>query len=403
MQSVCPLITAARKLHQARLGVSSVKPRSPRVLKRSTLVVSPPRRVSAPIGIESRDAAASAGLRYVTDGTPGIARQRVGKGFRYVSPDGSTVRDADELKRIRALAIPPAWTGVWICPNPRGHPQATGRDARGRKQHRYHARWRKVRDEAKYDRILDFAAALPALRRQTDDDVSLSGLSRDKVVAAVVQLLEKTLIRVGNDEYARDNQSFGLTTMRTRHARITGSQIRFRFRGKSGKFHDIAFSDARLARIAKRCQELPGRELFQYLDDNGDVQDINSSDVNDYLRRVMGLEFTAKDFRTWTGTVLAARALQEMQEFGSDTQAKKNILLAVEAVANLLGNTRSVCRKCYVHPAIIDAYLDRSLASALSARAGKRLASPHALSRLETAVLALLQRRLRRESQRKSA
>ena len=359
--------------------------------------------MSAPIGIESRDAAASAGLRYVTDGTPGIARQRVGKGFRYVNPDGSTVRDADELTRIRALAIPPAWTGVWICPNPRGHLQATGRDTRGRKQHRYHARWRKVRDEAKYDRILDFAAALPALRRQTEADVSLSGLSRDKVVAAVVQLLEKTLIRVGNDEYARDNGSFGLTTLHARHAQITGSKIRFRFRGKSGKFHDIAFSDARLARIAKRCQELPGRELFQYLDDNGDVQDINSSDVNDYLRRVMGWEFTAKDFRTWTGTVLAARALRETQEFGSDTQAKKNILLAVEAVANLLGNTRSVCRKCYVHPAIIDAYLDRSLAPALSVRAGKRLASAHALSRLETAVLALLQRRLRRESQRKSA
>jgi DNA topoisomerase-1 len=372
------------------------------VLKRSTLVVSPQRRVSAPLGVESRDAAASAGLRYVTDATPGITRQRVGKGFRYVSPDGSTVRDADELKRIGALAIPPAWTNVWICPNPRGHLQATGRDVRGRKQHRYHPRWRQVRDEAKYDRILDFASALPALRRQAEKDVSLPGLPRDKVVAAVVQLLEKTLIRVGNEEYARDNQSFGLTTMRDSHARISGSTIRFRFRGKSGKFHDIAFSDARLARIAKRCQELPGRELFQYLDDNGDVQDINSSDVNDYLRRVMGREFTAKDFRTWTGTVLAARALQELQEFGSETQAKKNVLLAVESVAGLLGNTRAVCRKCYVHPAIIDSYLDRSLASSLSARAGKRLANPHALTRLETAVLALLQRRLRREA-RKSA
>ena len=358
--------------------------------------------MSAAIGIESRDAAVSAGLRYVTDGTPGIARQRVGNGFRYVNPDGSTVRDAGELNRIRGLVIPPAWSSVWICPNPRGHLQATGRDARGRKQHRYHPRWRRVRDEAKYDRILDFATALPALRRQTDADISLSGLPRDKVVAAVVQLLEKTAIRVGNEEYARDNQSFGLTTMRASHARISGSTIRFRFRGKSGKFHDIAFSDARLARIARRCQELPGRELFQYLDDSGGVQDINSSDVNDYLRRVMGLEFTAKDFRTWTGTVLAARALREVQEFASDTQAKKNIVVAVDAVAGLLGNTRSVCRKCYVHPAIIDAYMDRSLASALSARARKRPAGPHALSRFETAVLALLQRRLR-DAPRKSA
>jgi DNA topoisomerase-1 len=313
------------------------------------------------------------------------------------------VRDEQTLQRIRALAIPPAWRDVWICPDPRGHLQATGRDARGRKQYRYHPRWRQVRDEAKYDRILDFAAALPALRRRVDQDMSVSGLPRTKVVAAVAQLLEKTLIRVGNEEYARDNHSFGLTTMRDDHARVSGSTIRFRFKGKSGKFHDISFSDARLARIVKRCQELPGRELFQYLDEDGQVQNIGSADVNEYLRMVMGREFTAKDFRTWTGTVLAARALRELEGFGSDTQAKKNILQAVEAVAGVLGNTRSVCRKCYIHPAIIDAYLDRSLAQALSERAGRRLADAHALSRFETAVLALLQRRLRRDAQRRSA
>jgi DNA topoisomerase-1 len=339
----------------------------------------------------------------VTDRTPGISRQRVGKGFRYVGPQGSIIRDAAELRRIRALAIPPAWREVWICPNPRGHLQATGRDARGRKQHRYHPRWRQVRDEAKYDRILDFAAALPALRAQIDRDISVQGLPRRKVVAAVVQLLEKTLIRVGNEEYARDNQSYGLTTLRDSHARVSGTTIRFRFKGKSGKVHDISFSDARLARIVKRCQELPGRELFQYMDDEGAVQNIGSADVNDYLREVMGSEFTAKDFRTWTGTVLAARAFQELRDFGSDAQAKKNILQAVEAVAGLLGNTRSVCRKCYIHPAIIDAYLDRTLAAGLSVRAGRRLSGPHALSRTETAVLALLQRRLRRDAQKRTA
>jgi DNA topoisomerase-1 len=382
---------------------AAVTVRAARRFKRSPLVAAWPQSVSAAPGIESRESAASAGLRYVTDRAPGISRQRVGKGFRYVGAQGSIIRDAAELQRIRALAIPPAWREVWICPNPRGHLQATGRDARGRKQHRYHPRWRQVRDEAKYDRILDFAAALPALRAQIDKDISVQGLPRRKVVAAVVQLLEKTLIRVGNEEYARDNQSYGLTTLRVSHARVSGTTIRFRFKGKSGKVHDISFSDARLARIVKRCQELPGRELFQYVDDDGAVQDIGSADVNDYLREVMGSEFTAKDFRTWTGTVLAARALQELRDFASDTQAKKNVLQAVEAVAGVLGNTRSVCRKCYIHPAIIDSYLDRTLAAGLSVRAGRRLAGPHSLSRTETAVLALLQRRLRRDAQKRPA
>ena len=308
------------------------------------------------------------------------------------------MRDRTELERIRALVIPPAWEDVWICPHPQGHVQATGRDAKGRKQHRYHPRWREVRDEAKYGRILDFAAALPALRRRTEKDLAGPTLSRTKVVAAVVQLLEKTLIRVGNEEYARHNRSYGLTTLRGGHVRVSKSKVRFRFKGKSGKYHDIELSDPRLARVVRRCQELPGRELFQYLDDDGNVQDINSSDVNDYLREVTGQEFTAKDFRTWIGTVLAAQALQEMIGFSSDAQAKRNILAAVEAVANLLGNTRSVCRKCYIHPAIIDSYLDRSLAKTLSVRASQRLAHSSSLSRTETAVLALLQRRLRKEA-----
>ena len=334
----------------------------------------------------------------MTDRAAGIRRVRAGKGFRYVTPDGHTVRDTPTIDRIRSLVIPPAWQDVWICAHPNGHLQATGRDVKGRKQHRYHPRWREVRDEAKYGRILDFAAALPALRRRAEKDLAGSSLSRTKVIAAVVQLLEKTLIRVGNDEYARDNQSYGLTTMRAGHAKVSRSKVRFRFKGKSGKYHDIEFTDARLARIVRRCQELPGRELFQYLDDDGEVQDINSSDVNDYLRDVTGQDFTAKDFRTWIGTVLAARALQERADFSSGTQAKRNVLAAVEAVAGVLGNTRSVCRKCYIHPAIIDSYMDRSLAKTLSMRASQRLAQSASLSRTETAVLALLQRRLRKEA-----
>jgi DNA topoisomerase-1 len=354
--------------------------------------------------LEPRDSAASAGLRYVTDRMPGIRRVRVGNGFRYVTPQGSTIRDKAELRRIRALVIPPAWRDVWICSNPLGHLQATGRDARGRKQHRYHPRWRRVRDDAKYGRILQFAAALPGLRKQVDADLAASGLTRRRVVAAVVRLLEKTLIRVGNDEYARDNQSFGLTTMRNGHARISGSTIRFRFKGKSGKFHDVAFSDARLARIVRKCQELPGRELFEYLDDEGKPQDIGSADVNEYVKEVTGSDFTAKDFRTWNGTVLAAHALCQAAEFTSDAQAKRHILKAIDAVAGVLGNTRSVCRKCYVHPSILDAYMDRTLAQALSRRAGARaMRAAGSLNSTEAAVLALLQRRIGKDTQRRSA
>jgi DNA topoisomerase-1 len=354
-------------------------------------------------GHTERAAAAAARLRYVTDRSPGIRRIAAGRGFRYEKPGGGSVRDADALQHIRSLVIPPAWRDVWICPDPSGHLQATGRDARGRKQYRYHRRWREVRDAAKYDRILDFAAVLPRLRRSAAADLATSGLSRRKVVAAIVQLLERTLIRVGNEEYAKENRSFGLTTLRNSHARITGSTVRFRFKGKSGRFHDIALSDPRLALIVRRCQELPGRDLFQYLDDQGTIVDIGSSDVNEYVREVTGEDFTAKDFRTWAGTVLAALALKEMNAFASRTHANRNIIKAIDAVAGLLGNTRSVCRKCYIHPAIIDAYLDRTLAEALTARTSRRsVAAPHALSRTESAVLALLQRRLRKDA-RKSA
>jgi len=343
------------------------------------------------------DSARKAGLVYTTDDKPGIRRVGRPKAFRYLGPHGRPV-SARDAARIRSLVIPPAWTEVWICPNPRGHLQATGRDARGRKQYRYHPKWREVRDGTKYGRLIEFARALPRIRRRTESDLRAAGLPRSKVLAAVVRLLEKTFIRVGNDEYARDNQSYGLTTMRDGHAKVSRSKVRFHFKGKSGKYHDIEFTDARLARIVRRCQELPGRELFQYLDDDGEVQDINSSDVNDYLRDVTGQDFTAKDFRTWSGTVLAARALQEMADFSSGTQAKRNVLAAVEAVAGMLGNTRSVCRKCYIHPAIIDSYMDRSLAKTLSMRASQRLAQSASLSRTETAVLALLQRRLRKEA-----
>jgi len=282
--------------------------------------------------------ASSAGLRYVTDRMPGIKRIRHGKGFRYLTAEGRTIRDEHRLHRIRSLAIPPAWRDVWVCPDPAGHLQATGRDARGRKQHRYRPRWRQVRDATKFERILDFAAALPGVRRRTAADMSAPGLSKRKVVAAIVQLLEKTLIRVGNDEYARDNHSFGLTTMHDGHVEVSHSTLRFRFKGKAGRFHDVKLNDPRLAKIVRKCQELPGRELFQYLDEHDEVEDIESTDVNEYLREATGQDFTAKDFRTWTGTVLAARALEEMREFDSDAQAKRNILSAIEAVAGILGN-----------------------------------------------------------------
>ncbi|WP_437533423.1 DNA topoisomerase IB [Sorangium sp. So ce726] len=313
------------------------------------------------------ESAASAGLRYVNDGEPGISRRGAGKGFRYVDADGRPVKDRAALARIRRLAIPPAWTDVWICRSERGHIQATGRDARGRKQYRYHPRWREVRDETKYDRMLAFGAALPAIRAATDRDIALPGLQREKVLAAVVRLLDETSIRVGNDEYARDNDSYGLTTLHDEHVEIEGSLLRFHFRGKGGKEHALTVRDRRLARIVKRCQDVPGHELFQYIDGEGRRQRIHSDDVNDYLRSVAGQDFTAKDFRTWTGTVLCASFFCEMEVASSVRQVKKRVAQVIDRVSARLGNTRAVCQRCYVHPAVIRAYTEGALQSLLDA------------------------------------
>jgi DNA topoisomerase I len=337
-------------------------------------------------------------LRYVSDTTPGIRRKRAGTGFSYRRPDGTLVHDAETLRRIRALAIPPAWTDVWICTLPNGHLQATGRDAKGRKQYRYHPRWRAVRDETKYTRLIAFGEALPRIRARVEKDLKRPDLPREKVLATVVRLLETTLIRVGNAEYAKANQSYGLTTMRNRHVAVEGATVRFHFRGKSGMDHRIDINDRRLANIVKRCKELPGAELFQYIDDDGQRQTIDSGDVNEYLHDITGDDFTAKDFRTWAGTLLAAMALQEFERFDSETQAKKNVVQAIERVAERLGNTPSVCRKCYVHPAVLDAYLEGTMLEAVKQRAEQEIVDAlPGLTPEEGVVLALLQQRLARE------
>ena len=313
--------------------------------------------------------AKSAGLRYVDDSSPGIRRRRAGRGFRYLDADDKPVGDESTIERINALAIPPAWSDVWICPRPNGHIQATGRDVRGRKQYRYHDRWREVRDAAKYERMLGFGAALPRIREQIDSDLRRKGLVREKVVAAVVALLDQTLIRVGNQEYARDNQSFGLTTMRDRHVKIEGGTIHFEFRGKSGKDHSVDLSDRRLARVVKRCQEIPGYDLFQYFDDDGERHTVESGDVNSYLQEVSGAEYTAKDFRTWAGTVTALLALEQEGPFGSQTEARRKLSRAIEQVAAQLGNTPAVSRSSYIHPAVLELYLRGGLFDALTAAA----------------------------------
>jgi len=339
----------------------------------------------------------NAGLRYVSDASPGIARKRARGGFRYVSPRGEPVRDAATLARLRSLAVPPAWTDVWICPRADGHIQATGRDARGRKQYRYHPRWRQVRDASKYERLRAFGVALPRIREACDRDLRRPGMPRQKVLATVVRLLETTLIRVGNDEYARDNRSYGLTTLHNRHVTIDGSRIEFRFRGKSGVRHDVRLKDRRLATVVRRCREIPGQELFQYIDDDGERHAVTSGDVNAYLRAIAGEEFTAKDFRTWAGTVLATLALQEFERFDSNTEAKRNIVRAVERVAERLGNTPAVCRSCYIHPAVIDAYLEGTMLDSLRARTADLGEGMGSLMPEEAAVLALLGGRLARE------
>ena len=344
--------------------------------------------------MDSVASARSAGLVYTSDDRPGIRRIGKGRRARYVDANNKPVRDAETLTRIRSLVIPPAWTDVWISSNPRGHLQATGRDARGRKQYRYHAKWRKVRDETKYGRMVAFGQALAVIRRRTDADLRRPGLPREKVLAAVVRLLEKTFIRVGNDEYARDNHSFGLTTMRDGHVRITGSKVRFIFRGKSGVEHELALDDRRLARIVKQCRDLPGQELFQYRDEDGKVVDIGSADVNAYLQQITGKDFTSKDFRTWAGTVLAAQLLRDFEEVDSDARAKKNVVAAIEQVATRLGNTRAVCRKCYVHPAVIDAYMDGTMMKTIAQRAQRTAKAVGKMTAAEAAVLGLLQRRM---------
>jgi DNA topoisomerase-1 len=347
-------------------------------------------------------AARSAGLRYVRDDAPGIRRVGTATGFRYIDPDGRAIHGTETLARIASLAIPPAWTDVWICPSANGHIQATGRDAKGRKQYRYHPRWRAVRDETKYERMIAFGHALPMIRARTDEHLALPGLPREKVLATVVRLLETTAIRIGNEEYAKANGSFGLTTMRDRHVDISGSTMRFEFRGKAGKKHSIEVHDRRLARVVKRCQDIPGYELFQYVDDEGERRTIDSEDVNAYIREISGQDFTAKDFRTWTGTVLAALALEEDEAVDSDAEAKHNIVQAIESVAKHLGNTPAVCRKCYVHPAVLDAYMEGATLRTLRDQVTRELTDTlRELRPEEAAVMVLLQRRLVRDAARR--
>jgi DNA topoisomerase I len=357
-------------------------------------IQSPP--IATPGLARPREAAKAAGLRYISDSRPGITRVRARAGFGYSHPDGSKVSDEETLTRIRKLAIPPAYENVWICPDPNGHLQAVGRDARGRKQYRYHPRWREVRDEGKYGKMLLFGKALPRIRAQVQKDLARHSMPREKVLAVIICLLETTLMRVGNEEYAKTNKSYGLTTLRNRHVKLEGgSRICFDFRGKHGAEHHVDLRDKRLASIVRRCQELPGQELFQYLDDNGTPHAVGSEDVNEYLRAIAGAEITAKDFRTWAATNLAALALRELETFDSQTKAKRNVMQAVEAVSKMLGNTPAICRKCYIHPAVFDGYLDGSLLQALKRRADAKLANPRAgLKAEEAAVMGFLSRQL---------
>ena len=348
---------------------------------------------------EPRGAALAAGLAYVSGEGAGIRRRRAGPGWQYIGADGRTIRDHAVTSRIRALAIPPAWREVWISPSERGHIQATGRDARGRKQYRYHARFRAIRDAAKFDRMLAFARALPRVRGRVARDLGVAGLPREKVLAALVRLLETTLIRVGNEEYARENRSFGLTTLRTTHCAVDGSAVEFRFRGKSGKDHVISVRDRRLAAIVGDCRALPGRALFQYVDPRGRRRAVDSDDVNDYLRRVTGRDFTAKDFRTWAATVLAAAALAKRDPGATNAEAKRQVKAAVDSVAERLGNTPAIARKSYVHPAVIEGYLDGTLRAGMAAPAGPDEESRR-LRREEQSVLAFLRARAQAEAER---
>jgi DNA topoisomerase I len=349
--------------------------------------------------VDAPAAAEQAGLVYVSDEEPGIRRRRSGKGFSFRNPDGTAVKDKDTLARIKSLAIPPAYTDVWICADPKGHIQATGRDDRGRKQYRYHPRWREVRDSTKYERMLDFGKALPAIRERISADMGKRGLPREKVLATVVHLLENTLIRVGNTTYSKENKSFGLTTLQDRHVEVDGGKMRFQFKGKSGKVWNLQVKDRRIARIVKSCQDVPGQHLFQYLDDEGQRHGVTSQDVNDYLREISGQDFSAKDFRTWAGTVLAAIALTEFESFDTKAAAKRNLRDAIERVSSRLGNTPAICRKCYIHPQVLDCYLEGDLVNQLKDQIEEDLRTDlDALKPEEAAVMAFLHRRLTRDA-----
>jgi DNA topoisomerase I len=339
------------------------------------------------------DAAEFAGLRYVSDTGPGIRRRRRGRGFSYIGPDGDPISDPDRLHWLRSIAIPPAWTDVWISPHPNGHILATGRDARGRKQYRYHLRWREVRDATKYSHVVGFGRLLPVIRKHVDADLAKPGLPREKVVAAAVRLLELTLLRVGNEEYARLNRSFGLTTLRNRHVSVEGTRITLRFRGKSGKVHQVGIRDRRLAALVRRVEDLPGQELFEYLDDAGEVQAIGSGDVNAYLREATGENVTAKDFRTWAGTVLAFEALRALPPASSAADVKSNVVAAIRTVAERLGNTPAVSRSSYIHPGVVDAYLDGTLPPAGHTEPRTMGGTGERATTAEAAVLRLLRRR----------
>ncbi len=355
---------------------------------------SAPKIVTDPV-----EAAEEAGLRYVNDSSPGYTRKAKGDDFEFFDTEGKPIRDEQRVLRIQRIGIPPAWTKVWICPSPNGHIQATGCDARKRKQYRYHERWREVRDENKYERMALFGEALPKIRRRVEADLKLPGLPRNKVLATIVQLLERTLIRVGNEEYARENKSFGLTTMQDRHVDVKGSKAQFRFRGKSGKMHEVDITDRRIAKTISKLQDLPGQELFQYVDEEGEIRNITSQDVNEYLKEITGEDFTAKDFRTWAGTVLAAMALNAVGAFETKKEAKANIKQAITAVAKMLGNTPAICRKCYVHPGVLENYLDGKSIEGLKKKTEEALEDQHVdLREGEKAILKFLQQRLEKKA-----
>jgi DNA topoisomerase I len=361
------------------------------------------RHIKAIVSSDPVESAEAIGLCYVTDNQPGFQRRKRGKAFVYFDVDGNRIEDEAEVNRIRSLGIPPAYEDVWICPLANGHLQATGRDAKGRKQYRYHPLWRQVRDQTKFTRMIAFSEALPLIRQRIEHDLNLRGLPKEKVLAAVLRLMELTRIRVGNEEYARSNESYGLTTLRDEHVDIAGSKIQFQFRGKSGVEHTIDLKDKRLAKIVKQCQDLPGQELFQYIDENGEQQIVSSTDVNNYLREISGQDFTAKDFRTWGGTVLAAAELFDLGRCTSQTATKKNIVQAIKSVASYLGNRPATCRKYYVHPAILAAYQDESLHQIMEKFADTVMESQHHLRPEELAVVAMLEQQLMQEIQQQAS